>query len=167
MWDPYYITRLKYWSYRKSSKICLENVSQVMEFKLWTIIIIGSQTTNTQRLVRRSALSLGHLYKIINKLTYYPEPPIIQRKIPYRNRGINANTVCIPHATTTAYQQSFYPKTLSVWNSLPEGVTRCTISFLRFRVPPETIKLVSIYIFPFKSHLFQCRHAFKFAIILL
>ena len=46
-------------------------------------------------------------------------------KVSYSNRGIKANAVCIPHATTTAYQQSFYPKTLSVWNSLPEGVTSC------------------------------------------
>jgi hypothetical protein len=48
---------------------------------------------------------------------HYPDAPIIQRKAPYSSRGINANTVCVPHANTTAYQQSFYPKTLCVWNS--------------------------------------------------
>jgi hypothetical protein len=81
---------------------------------------------------RRLALSLSHLYKIVNKLTHYPGAPIIQRKVPYGSRGINANTVmvrkyyCIStlmqtlswYANTTAYQQSYpilsYPKTLYV-----------------------------------------------------
>ena len=100
----------------------IEAIERVQKFALK--MCLKSWSSNYEQLlleaklptlkVRRSELSLGHLYKIINKLTYYPEPPIIQRKIHYRNRGINANTVCIPHATTTAYQQSFYPKTLRV-----------------------------------------------------
>ena len=120
VWDPYHKTEIEaIESVQKFAlKMCLKSWSSnyeqlLLEARLPTLKV-------------RSELSLGHLYKIINKLTYYPEPPIIQRKIPYRNRGINANTVCIPHATTTAYQQSFYPKTLTMWNSLPEGVTSCT-----------------------------------------
>ena len=74
---------------------------------------------------RRLVQNLSHLYKIINKFTH-PDAPVVQRKVPYRSRSINANTVCIPHANTATYQHSFYPKTLCAWNSLPEEVTSCT-----------------------------------------
>ena len=94
--------------------------------------------------VRRSALSLSHLYKIINKLTY-PDPPIIQRKVPYSNRGINANTVCIPHACNYYCISTVLSKT-SVWNLLPEGVTSCS-SITGFKCHLKQILVIyNIYI---------------------
>ena len=122
VWDPHHKTEIEaIESVQKFAlKMCLKSWSSNYEQ-----LLLQLEARLPSLRVRRSAL-MSHLYKIINKLTYYPDPPIIQRKVPYSNRGINANTVCIPHANTTAYQQSFYPKTLSVWNSLPEGVTSCT-----------------------------------------
>ena len=50
---------------------------------------------------RRSGLNSSQLYKIINKIAkYYPDAPVTQRKFPYSKRSINANTLCVPHAST-------------------------------------------------------------------
>ena len=121
VWDPYHKTEI-------------EALESVQKFALK--MCLKSWSTNYQQLLleaslpslktRRSAQKLSHLYKIINKITHYPDAPIIRRKVPYSNRSINANTVCIPHANTAAYQHSFYPKTLCAWNSLPQEVTNCT-----------------------------------------
>ena len=125
VWDPYHKTEIEaIESVQKFAlKMCLKSWSSNYEQLLLEVRLPTLK-------VRRSALSLGHLYKIINKLTYYPDPPIIQRKIPYSNRGINANTICIPHPNTTAYSV----KKFSVLSSLP-GVL--------VYVPPETIQLVT------------------------
>ena len=88
---------------------------------------------------RRTRASMYHLFKIINKQTHFPAAPIASRKIPYNSRTINQNTIMIPKANTAAYQFSFFPRSLALWNILPEDNTSCT----KLNIFKQTISNIS------------------------
>jgi hypothetical protein len=73
---------------------------------------------------RRTQMKLCHLFKIIKKMTEFPDAPITARRIPYQSRSINVNSVTIPWARTSLYQNSFFPHALTLWNKLPEDTTK-------------------------------------------
>ena len=57
---------------------------------------------------RPSQMNLCHLYKIINKLTHFPDAPIRPRMVCYNSRSLNCNSVSVPRSNTSAYQHSFF-----------------------------------------------------------
>jgi hypothetical protein len=91
VWDPYHKTEIEaIESVQKFAlRMCLKSWSTDYEQLLL-------ESTLPSLKVRRSALSLSHLYKIVNKLTHYPDAPIIQRKVPY-GPGVLMQTLSAYH----------------------------------------------------------------------
>ena len=69
---------------------------------------------------RRSHARLGLLYKILYKLSYFPEGTLKVRDniLPSRS-GSHQLELQVPFARTNSYFYSFVPHTTSLWNSLP------------------------------------------------
>ena len=53
---------------------------------------------------RRMQMKLYHLFKIIKKMTEFPDAPIATRTTSYQSRSINSNSLTIPWARTSVYQ---------------------------------------------------------------
>ena len=81
---------------------------------------------------RRLHLKLGLMFKIIHKLCYFPNVPPIRDDLPSL-RGVRSLPLDPPFAHTNAYKYSFFPHTMSAWNSLTnECVTSTSYSsFMR------------------------------------
>ena len=121
VWDPFHKTEVD----------ALENVQKfALRFclKTWNEgydqLLLNAGIPSLK--ARRSRMNLCQLYKIINKITHFPDAPINPRKVHYDSRSVNKNSVTVPRSNTSAYQHSFFPKSLSLWNGLPEDVTNCT-----------------------------------------
>ena len=74
---------------------------------------------------RRTKASLCHLFKIINKLTHYPDPPIMQWEFHYITRSSAPNRLIVPHSNTAYRQRSFFPSAIAPWNQLPNKAKSC------------------------------------------
>ena len=81
---------------------------------------------------RRLHLKLGLMFKIIHKLCYFPNVPPIRDDLPSL-RDVHSLPLDPPFAHTNAYKYSFFPHTMSAWNSLTnECVTSTSYSsFMR------------------------------------
>ena len=71
---------------------------------------------------RRTQIKICHLFKIIKKMTDYPDAPITLKIIPYKSRSNNCNTFYIPKSNTLSHQHSLFPSALMLWNKLPEDI---------------------------------------------
>ena len=72
---------------------------------------------------RRLELKLGHLFKIIHNLCYFPEGVFCYREqtpLVTSTRSAHSLSLVQPFAHTNSYLYSFVPHTISCWNSLPE-----------------------------------------------
>ena len=81
---------------------------------------------------RRLHLKLGLLFKILHQLCYFPSVPTIRNCMPSL-RISHSLQVDPPFAHTNAFKYSFFPHTMSAWNSLSnESVTSSSYSsFMR------------------------------------
>ena len=81
---------------------------------------------------RRLHLKLGLLFKILHRLCYFPSVPAIRNSMPSL-RISHSLQVDPPFAHTNAFKYSFFPHTMSAWNSLSnESVTSSSYSsFMR------------------------------------
>ena len=89
-------------------------------------------TTNLATLEsRRERASLCHLFKIINNLTHYPEPPTKQQESHYNTRSSGSTLLTVPKSNTAYRQHSFFPSTINRWNKLSKEAKDCNsiISF--------------------------------------
>ena len=68
---------------------------------------------------RRSRARLCHMYKIVNSLTIMPESPLELRVIHYNNRFSHPLQLRNIFARSNQFQNSFFPGTIPLWNSLP------------------------------------------------
>ena len=69
---------------------------------------------------RRKMLCLVYLYKAINGYVVTPNnAPLEPRICSYNTRSNSRKTYIQPYAHSNLYFHSFYPSTLSLWNSLP------------------------------------------------
>ena len=75
---------------------------------------------------RRKFLKVCYLYQIINGTSNFPNSPIVRRNMDPRLRSSESQQLCQPFARTNAYHHSFFPHTISIWNSLPAPVHRCS-----------------------------------------
>ena len=115
VWDP-------------SQKLQIDALESVQKFglrmclKSWNEnyddLLIRSKIPSLK--TRRMRMKLCHLFKIIKKMTEFPDAPIAAKRTPYQNRSINNYYLTIPWA----YQYSFFPNALGLWNGLPED-TQC------------------------------------------
>ena len=72
---------------------------------------------------RREYLRLATLFQIHTHHFHFPPGILTQpRTTSTSNRHKTSHAYAIPFARTTSFQQSFIPRTISVWNSLPECV---------------------------------------------
>ena len=65
-----------------------------------------------------------YLFQIINGNFVFPNPPIVRRQLEHDLRNVTHHFMQ-PFARTTAYQYSFFPNTISDWNSLPASIRSC------------------------------------------
>ena len=85
---------------------------------------------------RRSELSLCLLYKLSKSLCFFPEG-LINNKAPsaYATRSSSRPLLVQPFAKSTSHLNSYIPRTVSLWNSLPEQITRSTtFSLFKFQL---------------------------------
>ena len=72
---------------------------------------------------RRKYLSLCYFYNLINGRFEFPENPATLRQSIYNTRSSQLSTYVRPHAHSNSFYNSFFLKTISLWNSLPYSVT--------------------------------------------
>ena len=85
---------------------------------------------------RRSRARLYHMYKIVNNLTIMPESPLELRVIHYSNRSSHPLQFRNIFARSNQFQNSFFPGTIPLWNSLPHStVSSPTLSSYISRLP--------------------------------
>ena len=82
------------------------------------------ETCNLPELkTRRNCLSLGLLYKIVNEDCVFPNAPLVPYTTTYFTRSQSTNTFVVPQSCTNLLQNSFFPRTILFWNSLPPHIT--------------------------------------------
>ena len=129
VWDPYL-------------KKNIEAIEHVQKFALkvcqkdWhSDYVTLLNTTNVLPLAaRRKALKLCQLFSILQGHSEFPDLPTSKHVSRYLNciRSTNSATLTQPFAHTTLFQNSFFPSTIKLWNTLPFNI--CTLQSLpRFK----------------------------------
>ena len=118
VWNPYLIKDIQKLEsiQRFALKVCLKSWDGSYSEHL--------QICNLPDLVdRRKMLCLIYLYKAVNgyvvKSKGTPIEPCICN---YNTRSSSRNNYIQPYAHSNSYFHSFYPSTLSLWNSLPQSI---------------------------------------------
>ena len=70
----------------------------------------------------RKYLSLSYFYNLINEHFEFPDMPTTLRQLTYSTRSSHASIYVQPFAHSNSFLYSFFPKTISLWNSLPSNV---------------------------------------------
>ena len=71
---------------------------------------------------QREHLNLCYFYKIVNGLFEFPNCPLTLRSLNYPHRDGRSNLYVQPQASSNAHHCSFFPATISLWNSLPSSI---------------------------------------------
>ena len=104
---------------RFALRVCLKN---------WTVDndkALQLANLPTMRM-RRDRASLCYLYNIVHNNMDFTSAPVDPRPVARSTRFSNNHQLQQPYCHTTAYKNSFFPKTINKWNSLPEDVLACT-----------------------------------------
>ena len=114
VWDPYLARDVDALEkvQRFALRVCLKNWSSDHNQ-----LYIQSQIPALSD--RRKQCRLSHLFKIVNDLTVFPEAPLQYRIINYNNRFSHALQLQNMAARTSQFQNSFFPRTITQWNTLP------------------------------------------------
>ena len=86
---------------------------------------------------RRAASKMVMMYRIVNKFVAVPTTFLIPTAAIVRGHN---QRFLIPFARTQAYQHSFFPDTIRLWNSLPSSIAACS-SVNTFKTELQNIKL--------------------------
>ena len=111
-------------NFRKSAKICPQNV--LYNYKAWKddydslLTRSGLQSLNE----RRKYLKLCYLYQIIHGHFSCTTAPVY-RDLKRQLRNSGQHHLYQSYARTSSYQFSFFPHTISLWNSLPFAAHSC------------------------------------------
>ena len=86
---------------------------------------------------RRVHLKLCTLFKIVHGLLYFPSHVVTPDVHSSRHHAYSLPLLHCPYAHTTAFQSSFVPSSISVWNHLPSEALHATSvrTFKLFTVP--------------------------------
>ena len=95
-------------------------------FRQWSRLSSYSdllQLSNLPQLTeRRKFLNLCYLFKLVNKAIDFPNCPLTPRNLNYPNRQGRTSLFVQPYASSNSFLHSFFPSTLSHWNSLPQSI---------------------------------------------
>ena len=80
----------------------------------------------------RQYLSLSHLFKIVWGCCIFPNAPVSKYSNAYSTRSQEARHLAQQYARTDVLYYSFFPRTISQWNSLPYEITSSS-SLLSFK----------------------------------
>ena len=118
VWDPFLIKGnvLKLESVQKFAlKMCCKNWDSSYSENL-------QQSLLPELSFRRKYLSLSYFYNLINGRFEFPDMPVTLRQPTYSTRSSHASIYVQPFAHSNSFLYSFFPKTISLWNSLPSNV---------------------------------------------
>ena len=87
---------------------------------------------------RRAQYKLVMVYRCVNFLVDIP--PAYLAPSPMVSKRGHSQMIIVPFARTLAYQRSFFPDTIRMWNSLPQKVVNCT-TVDRFRQEVQATQL--------------------------
>ena len=115
----------------KKDIVALENVQKFalkVSLKQWTLSYEDMlDRANIPSLSsRRKNLSLCQLYNIVHSGVGPPIFSITYRPVCYNHRSNNTRLLYQPFAHTSRFLNSFFPRAISAWNSLPTSVVSCT-----------------------------------------
>jgi hypothetical protein len=107
-----------------------ENVVQKFALKVcckqWDLTYAEAldQTALPDLKARRTHLNLCYFYKLINGLFEFPNSPLTTRQLNYPTRSGKTNLYYQPytHSNSFLFRISFFPQTISLWNSLPFSI---------------------------------------------
>ena len=71
---------------------------------------------------RRKRAKLCHLFKIVHELTDCQVAPVYTKMLSYNTRQVSNLSLQDLRANTSQFLFSFYPHTISLWNSLPPDI---------------------------------------------
>ena len=94
--------------------------------------VLHLQCTVTTLGLDCSGARLGMLYRIIYKLSYYPEDTFKLRACNLPIRCSHHLELEVPFARSNSYFYSFVPHTTSLWNSLPKDTINASSSYPSF-----------------------------------
>ena len=72
--------------------------------------------------VCRDYLNLCYFFKLIHGIFVFPNNPLVLRQTTYPTRNSRNNLFVRPPASCNSFHHSFFPHTISLWNSLPSSV---------------------------------------------
>ena len=113
VWDPYLCKDIDLLEKTQTFalRICLKNWSLSSDNLL-------SQLNLSALADRRLISKLCHLFKIIKNYEDFRSPPISFKSQPYNSRHLNSLALCPIFAHSSQFYFSFFPHTISNWNSL-------------------------------------------------
>ena len=122
VWDPYtvdLINKLEAVQRRAARFACRDynprsSVTEMLQKLEWDSL----QT-------RRSAARLTMMFKIVNSQVAIPASKFLQPTL-RPSRHHNSKSFIRPQATKDCFKNSFFPRTISQWNSLPETIVNST-----------------------------------------
>lgn len=126
VWDPFLLGDIDSLEkvQRFALRVCLKSWSADREH-------LYSQSRIPALVDRRKQARLCHMYKIVNDQTDFPEAPLQYRAINFVTRSSHSQQLRNIAARTSQYQNSFFPRTIAQWNSLPQNLVNS--SFITFK----------------------------------
>ena len=86
---------------------------------------------------RRAQAKAVMMYRIVNNLVDIPRTYLIPAATTCRGHSLK---FLVPYARTSSYQQSFFPDSIRIWNSLPQPVISCN-SLESFKGELQSVRL--------------------------
>ena len=84
---------------------------------------------------RRTYLSLCYFLKLINNLFEFPNCPLSVRQLSHPRRNGRTNLFCQPYTHSNSFLHSFFPQTISLWNSLPPFIASApTVNSFKYQL---------------------------------
>lgn len=117
VWNPYLVCDIEALEkvQRFALRVCLKNWSASHEQ-------LYNQSNVPPLSARRTNASLCYLFKLVNNMIVYPDPPLHFRVIRYNSRHSHVQQLQDIHCRTAQFQHSFFPGAIAQWNSLPHYV---------------------------------------------
>ena len=136
VWDPSHqtLTQAVEKVQRFALKMCLKNWSSTYEE-----LLTDSKLPTLKD--RRTLLKLSYLFQVMNGSFSFPNAPLTLRQ----TRTLR-NSECLllerPIVRTNAYMYSYFPHVISLWNSLPSFVHKCTsLSSFKYNLRSHLVPL--------------------------
>ena len=70
----------------------------------------------------RKFFNLCYFFELVNNIIDFPNSPLTPRNLSYPNRQGRTSLFVQPYASSNSFLYSFFPSTISYWNSLPQSI---------------------------------------------